>query len=60
MPKSPASIPQGDAGYPDDDGRARPWLRAHWQEARALQPPLPDGTLEIVATGKKEDPALAA
>jgi len=36
------------------------WLRAPWEEARALQRPLPDGTLKIVATGEKEDPALAA
>jgi hypothetical protein len=25
-----------------------------------LQRPLPDGSLQIVATGEKEDPALAA
>jgi len=36
------------------------WLRAPWEEARALQRPLPDGSLRIVATGEKEDPALAA
>ncbi|WP_026783349.1 SOS response-associated peptidase [Pleomorphomonas koreensis] len=32
------------------------WLLAPWSEARALQRPLPNGTLQIVATGKKEDP----
>ena len=31
-----------------------------WGEAKALQRPLPDGSLQIVATGEKEDPALAA
>ena len=32
------------------------WLRAPWAEARALQRPLPDGTLRIVATGERQDP----
>jgi putative SOS response-associated peptidase YedK len=36
------------------------WLRAPWGEAKALQRPLPDGSLQMVATGEKEDPALAA
>lgn len=32
------------------------WLRAPWSEASALQRPLPDGALQIVASGRREDP----
>jgi putative SOS response-associated peptidase YedK len=31
------------------------WLRARWSEAAALQRPLPDGSLMIVARGAKQD-----
>ncbi len=55
-----ARAPEGDARVPNHARGYGVWMRAPWDEAKALQRALMDGALKIVATGEKRHPALAA
>jgi hypothetical protein len=50
--------PEGGTGDPHDAGRV--WMRAPWDEAKALQRPQPHGSLTVIAIGGKQDQPLEA
>jgi putative SOS response-associated peptidase YedK len=55
MPEVGAVHPKAMPAILTEPGEWENWPGASWAEAKALQRPVPDGALRIVARGEKQD-----